>query len=83
MSGPGPSGPELDALAAAAMSLEEERHRRRLREIEQAEPARWDELLAEENQMHLKLLTEVYVGLADRTLQNSKTEEAEGSGCGP
>jgi len=83
MSGPGPSGPELDALAAAAISLEEERHRRRLREIEQTEPARWDELLAEENQTHLKLLTEVYVGLADRRLQGSQTKQEEGSGCGP
>jgi len=83
MSGPGPSGPELDALAAAAISLEEERHRRRLREIEQVEPARWDELLAEENQLHLKLLTEVYVGLADRTLHAPRTDEAESSGRGP
>jgi hypothetical protein len=72
MSSPGPSGPELDALAAAAISLEEERHRRRLREIEQAEPARWNELLAEEHDLHLKLLTEVYVGLADRRLPNSQ-----------
>jgi hypothetical protein len=69
MSQPGPSGPELDALAAAAISLEAERHRRRLREIEQVEPASWDKLLTEENELHLKLLTEVYVGLADRTLQ--------------
>lgn len=84
MSGPGPSGPELDALAAAAISLEDERHRRRLREIEQEQPARWDELLAEENHLHLKLLTEVYVGLADRRLQGSQTlEEEEGSGRGP
>ncbi len=82
MSQPGPSGPELDALAAAAISLEEERHRRRLREIEKAEPATWDELLTEENDLHLKLLTEVYVGLADRRLQGSKTKEEEGSGCG-
>jgi hypothetical protein len=81
MSGPGPSGPELDALAAAAISLEEERHRRRLREIEQLEPARWDELLAEENALHLKLLTEVYTGLADRRLQGSEVKEEEGSGC--
>jgi hypothetical protein len=81
MSQPGPSGPELDALAAAAISLEEERHRRRLREIEQAQPATWDKLLAEENDLHLKLLTEVYTGLADRRLQSSKTKE-EGSGCG-
>jgi hypothetical protein len=82
MSGPGPSGPELDALAAAAIKLEEERHRRRLREIEQVEPARWDELLSEENDLHLKLLTEVYTGLADRRLQGSKTGAEEGSGCG-
>ena len=82
MSVPGPGGPELDALAAAAISLEEERHRRRLREIEQLEPAKWDELLSEENALHLKLLTEVYTGLADRTLQNSKVKEEEGSGCG-
>jgi hypothetical protein len=74
MSGPGPGGPELDALAAAAIKLEDERHRRRLREIEQEEPARWDELLADENQLHLKLLTEVYVGLADRRLQASETK---------
>ena len=72
MSQPGPSGPELDALAAAAISLEEKRHRRRLREIEQAEPARWNELLAEENDLHLKLLTDVYAGLADRRLPNSQ-----------
>jgi len=75
MSEPGPSGPELDALAAAAISLEEDRHRRRLREIEKAEPATWDELLAEENKLHLKLLTEVYVGLADRRLEGSEAEE--------
>jgi len=75
MSEPGPSGPELDALAAAAVSLEEDRHRRRLREIEKAEPATWDELLAEENKLHLKLLTEVYVGLADRRLEGSEAEE--------
>ena len=75
MSEPGRSGPELDALAAAAISLEEERHRRRLREIEQAQPTRWDELLAEENALHLKLLTEVYVGLADRRLQKSGTNQ--------
>ena len=83
MSQPGPSGPELDALAAAAISLEEERHRRRLREIEKAEPATWGELLAEENTLHLKLLTEVYVGLADRTLQSSETKEEKSSGRGP
>jgi len=75
MSGPGPGGPELDALAAAAIKLEDERHRRRLREIEQEPPARWDELLADENQLHLKLLTEVYVGLADRRLQESETKD--------
>jgi hypothetical protein len=82
MSEPGPSGPELDALAAAAISLEEERHRRRLREIEKVEPAMWDELLSTENELHLKLLTEVYVGLADRRLAGSETNE-EGSGRGP
>ena len=75
MSGPGPGGPELDALAAAAIKLEDERHRRRLREIEAEDPARWDPLLAEENQTHLKLLTEVYVGLADRRLQESETKD--------
>ena len=83
MSQPGPSGPELDALAAAAISLEEDRHRRRLREIEKAEPATWGELLAEENTVHLKLLTEVYVGLADRTLKSSETKEEKNSGRGP
>lgn len=82
MSEPGPGGPELDALAAAAISLEEERHRRRLREIEQAEPARWNELLTQENDMHLKLLTEVYTGLAERRLQGSQSKPLEGSGCG-
>jgi hypothetical protein len=68
MSHPPPSGPELDALAAAAISLEEQRHRRRLGEIEQANPATWDSLLADENALHLKLLTEVYTALADRRL---------------
>jgi len=82
MSEPGPSGPELDALAAAAISLEEERHRRRLREIEKIEPAMWDELLTKENELHLKLLTEVYVGLADRRLAGSEVKE-QGSGRGP
>ena len=82
MSEPGPSGPELDALAAAAISLEEERHRRRLREIESTEPAMWDELLSKENELHLKLLTEVYVGLADRRLASSDVRE-ERSGRSP
>ena len=82
MSVPGPSGPELDALAAAAISLEEERHRRRLREIESTEPAMWDELLSKENELHLKLLTEVYVGLADRRLAGSEAKEHR-SGRGP
>lgn len=75
MSDSPPSGPELDALAAAAISLEEERHRRRLREIEQTEPAKWDHLLAEENQLHLKLLTEVYTGLAERRLESSQSDD--------
>ena len=73
MSQPPPSGPELDALATAAISLEDERHRRRLREIEQAEPAGWDKLLSEENELHLKLLTQIYTGLAERRLHRSKT----------
>ena len=77
MSQPPPRGPELDALAAAAISLEEERHRRRLREIEQAEPAKWDHLLAEENTLHLKLLTEAYSALAERRLQNSQSQAAD------
>jgi hypothetical protein len=71
MSDSPPRGPELDALAAAAISLEEERHRLRLREIEQAEPAKWDSLLSEENDLHIKLLTQVYRGLAERRLQQN------------
>lgn len=69
MSDSPPRGPELDALAAAAIKLEEERHRRRLGEIEQIEPAKWNELLSDENELHLKLLTEAYTALAERRLQ--------------
>jgi hypothetical protein len=67
----------LDALAAAAILLEDERHRRRLREIEQIEPAKWDHLLAEENALHLKLLTEAYSALAERRLQSNQSQPAD------
>jgi hypothetical protein len=70
MSERGRGGPVLDELAAAAILKEDERHRRRLMEIEESASPVGDELLGEENDLHLKRLTEVYAGLAERRFES-------------
>ncbi|HEV8605607.1 MAG TPA: hypothetical protein VGQ99_09590 [Tepidisphaeraceae bacterium] len=80
MSDPGRGGPVLDELAAAAILKEDERHRRRLMEIEGSASPVGDELLAEENDLHLKLLTGVYAGLAERRFESGRKEEEVGRG---
>jgi hypothetical protein len=61
-------GPALDTEAAQAIVQEDDRHRQRLLEIEKEDVARWSDLLAEENDLHLKRLKAVYADLAERRL---------------
>jgi hypothetical protein len=68
-------GPALDAQAADAIVAEDERHRRRLLEIERDDSGRWADLLVEENDLHLKLLKEVYSDLAERRLRAGREDE--------
>ena len=68
MSSPFGDGPPLDHLATAEIARETERHRARLVEIEQGPAPAISELLAEENDRHLKQLSRIYAALAERHL---------------
>jgi predicted transcriptional regulator len=67
-------GPPLDEFAIAEIGREKERHRARLAEIEAAPPTVVSELVAEENDRHLKQLSRIYAALAERGLDERTTE---------
>lgn len=60
------NGPELDGRARREILREDDRHRLRLIEIESSATTDCGDLLAAENDTHLRRLTEIYSQLADR-----------------
>jgi len=80
MSFPQGAGPPLDELASAEISRETERHRARLLEIESGPPAVASDLIAEENDRHLKQLSRIYAALAERRL-DEKTAQSQSPSC--
>ena len=65
-------GPSLDEKAKEEILREDARHRHRLVEIESGNPGTMADLLAEENDRHLKRLTRIYADLADRQMGQPK-----------
>lgn len=70
-----PVGPALDSQARREIIREDDRHRQRLLEIERESSELWSDLLAAENDTHLRRLTQIYSQLADRGVDSAMDQQ--------